>query len=327
MGASWGMLMWMGMELRGLALRAGLAVALVLGAAGGTVAEERVTLGWGRLFTNDLIGDGKDRWRTGSYTVSRVRGPAWSGPEGGGLDGVGFGQIVEMRAHAAAISPASLTVPVAGDRRYAGVLSLGLASHFGWQGAQVALGAEMALTGPQTGVGSFQRRAHRLTGMLPPSAAVLAAQIGNRLHPGVNAEIGRDLALGGESRLRPYIEARAGLETLLRVGADVTFGQLGQDDLMLRDSGTGVRFRAVEGTRTEGISLTLGGDVARVFDTALLPAGGAAVASDSRYRVRAGVHWQGTRAAAFYGLTYLSPEFEAQPEGQLVGALSLNLRF
>ena len=48
-----------------------------------------------------------------------------------------------------------------------------------------------------------------LTLLEPVVAAVLAAQIGNRLHPGVNAEIGRDLALGGESRLRPYVEARA----------------------------------------------------------------------------------------------------------------------
>ena len=41
------------------------------------VAQERVTLGWGRLLTNDAIGDGKDRWRTGSYVLSRVRGPSW----------------------------------------------------------------------------------------------------------------------------------------------------------------------------------------------------------------------------------------------------------
>ena len=42
-------------------------------------AQDRVTLGWGRLLTNDLLGDGRDRWRTGSYTLSRVRGPAWGG--------------------------------------------------------------------------------------------------------------------------------------------------------------------------------------------------------------------------------------------------------
>ena len=56
------------------------------------MAEERVTLGWGRIFTNDQIGDGKDRWRTGSYTVSRVRGPSWQGHAGHG-----FGDILELR--------------------------------------------------------------------------------------------------------------------------------------------------------------------------------------------------------------------------------------
>lgn len=296
--------------------------AVLLAGTSMACAEERVTLGWGRIFTNDLIGDAGDRWRTGSYTVSRVRGPSWSG-----YDGLAFGDLLELRGHAAAVTPASLSAPAPIDRRYAGVMSLGLNSHFGWKGAEVALGAELALTGPQTGVSSFQKWFHDLAGFSPPSAAVLNAQIGNKMHPGLNAELGRSFALGGSVQARPFVEARVGLETLVRIGGDITIGQLGRDDLMLRDVSTGHRYRGVEGNRDEGLSLTLGGDVAQVFDTALLPDGGAAVASDTRYRLRAGLHWQGKRAAAFYGVSYLSKEFETQPEGQLVGALSLNLRF
>ena len=299
-----------------------LMIIVLMAGAGTGWAEERVTLGWGRMFTNDVIGDAGDRWRTGSYTVSRVRGLSWAG-----YGDTGFGEVLELRGHAAAITPASLTAPAPTDRRYAGVLSLGLHSHFGWQGAEVALGAEMALTGPQTGVSSFQKWFHNLAGFPRPSPAVLNAQIGNKMHPGLTAEIGRNLAIGGSLQARPFVEARAGLETLLRVGADFTIGRMGRDDLMLRDVSTGQRYRAVEGRREEGLSLTLGGDVAQVFDSALLPAGGAAVASDTRYRLRVGLHWQGGRTAAFYGLSWLSREFETQPEGQLVGALSLNLRF
>lgn len=284
------------------------------------LAEPRVTLGWGRIFTNDQIGDGQDRWRTGSYSVSRVRGPFWHG-----LDGLGFGELLELRGHAAVIAPANLTTPSPADRRYVGMMSLGLNTHFGWKGAELALGGEMAMTGPRTGIGRFHGWVHDFAGMVPPSSAVLGAQIGNRIYPGLNAEIGRTIGQG-TLRLRPFAEARAGVESLVRIGADVTFGQLGRDDLMLRDVTSGQLYRAVEGSRDTGTSLTLGADMAQVFDSALMPAGSVA-ALDRRYRLRAGLHWQGKRSAVFYGASYLSPEFSGQPEGQVVGAISLNLRF
>ena len=285
-------------------------------------AQDRVTLGWGRSFSNDQIGDGSDRWRSGSYTVSRVRGPSWNG-----YQSAAFGDVLELRGMASVIAPMNLTTPALTDRRYAGVLSLGLATHFGWQGSEVALGSELAMTGPRTGIGSFQKWFHNLAGITPPSAGVLGAQIGTRLYPGLNGEMGRTFTYGTSVQARPFVEARAGIETLVRIGGDITIGHLGRDDLMLRDTTTGQRFRAVEGGRDEGFSLTLGGDMARVFDSALLPSGGAAIASDDSYRLRAGLHWQGKRASTFYGVTYLSPEFEQQPEGQVVGALSLHLRF
>jgi hypothetical protein len=84
--------------------------------------------------------------------------------------------------------------------------------------------------------------------------------------------------------------------------------------------------RAV-GRRGDRTSNRLGGDVAHVFDRALLPSGGTVTAEKDRYRLRAGLHWQGKRASTFYGVSYLSREFVQQPEGQLVGSLSLNLRF
>jgi len=47
-----------------------------------------------------------------------------------------------------------------------------------------------------------------------------------------------------------------------------------------------------------------------------------------RGRVRAGVHWHSAGdTSVFYGLTYLSPEFEDQPEGQVTGSLKLNFNF
>lgn len=285
-------------------------------------AQDRVTLGWGRIFTNDQIGDGDDRWRTGSYTVSRLRGPFWSGYEN-----ARFGDVLELRGHASVIAPDNLTVPDAQDRPYAGVLSLGMHSHFGWNGNEVAFGGDLVLTGPQTGLGGFQTWFHDTLGMVPPSDAVLNAQIGNRAYPTMVAEAGRPISIGQNVQARPFVEVRAGVETLLRLGGDVMIGRFDRGGLSLRDATTGQRYRGVKGTRQDGLSLSLGADVAQVFDTALLPSTGSITASDTRYRMRAGLQWQAKGATAFYGVSYLSPEFDQQDQGQVVGALSLNLRF
>lgn len=39
------------------------------------------------------------------------------------------------------------------------------------------------------------------------------------------------------------------------------------------------------------------------------------------------MHWQGGQSEVFYGVTWLSEEFEEQPEGQVLGAVNLRLRF
>jgi hypothetical protein len=296
------------------------ATAFVMALAAPVAAEPRVTLGWGRLFANDALGDGRDRWRTGSYTVSRIRGTSWSGD----LPATP-GEILEFRMRADTIAPASLTDPAPADRRYAGALSFGLHTHFAWQGAEVSLGADLVFTGPQTGLGSFQSGIHDLLGL--PKPLVLDDQIGDAVYPGLVAEVGRSFDFGDNMRVRPFIEARSGVESLLRVGGDLVIGQFGRGDLMLRDVATGLCYRGAQGNPTQGVSLVLGADTARVFDSALLPAGGAVTMSEQRDRLRAGVNWQGKRTSVFYGVTYLSPEFEEQDEGQVLGAINLSLRF
>lgn len=298
-------------------LAVGLMCAALAAPAG---AEERVTLGWGRLFTNDALGDAHDRWRTGAYTVSRVRGYTWSAGQP-----KAFGDILEFRARGETIAPVDLADPTPGDRRYAAMLSFGMHSHFDWRGNEVSLGGDLVFIGPQTGISRFQSFIHNLLNL--PKPQVAENEIGNAVYPTLVAELGRTIALGDNARIRPFVEAQAGLETFVRVGGDLVIGKLGQDDLMLRDPGTGQRYRAVEGTRDTSLSFVVGGDFAQVFDSNLLPSGENATLSESRSRLRAGVHWQGKKASAFYGLSYLGPEFDQQPEGQVVGALNLNLQF
>lgn len=280
---------------------------------------QRVTLGWGRLFSNDIIGDGRDRWRTGSYTVSRVRGTDWTGSLP-----TRVGEIIEFRFRAETLAPANITAPAADDRRYAGVLSFGLHTHFDLSGFDTAVGMDMVVTGPQTGMGRFHRKVHDLLGM--SDVGLLPDQIVDDVHPTLVAEMGRSLGFG-PARIRPFAEVQAGAETMVRVGADLDFGGYSRGALMLRDSATGQRYRAVVQDRVGGISLTMGGDIARVSGSAYLPEGGAATLSDTRERLRAGLHWQGDRSEMFYGLTWLGKEFEQQPEGQLLGSLNIRFQF
>jgi Uncharacterized protein conserved in bacteria (DUF2219) len=284
------------------------------------VAEDRVTLGWGRLFSNDASGDGRDRWRTGANTVSRLRGPVWNGA----LPAMA-GEILEFRLRGDIIAPASLVNPAPGDRRYAGTLAFGLHTHFNMGRAEAAVGADLVVIGPQTGLGRFQTRVHDLLGMDSPEA-VLGDQISNKVRPSLTIEVGQAFQLGPRVTVRPFVETQAGAETLLRAGGDVVIGRAWQGGLMLRDVGTGQRYAGIAG-QTGGLSFTLGADVARIFGSVYLPDGGAAVLSDTRSRLRAGVAWQGRRLDAFYGVTYLSPEFEGQDEGQVLGSVRVGFKF
>ena len=292
----------------------------LLGLVSGPVqAADRPILGWGRLFTNDFIGDGEDRWRSGSYTVSQVRGQSWDGTL------PGFGEILEFRLRSEIIASANLSDPQPDDRRYAGVLGFGVQTHFALARAEASLGAELVVTGDKSGVGRFHSWAHGVIGAPKPGG--LDDQISNGIHPALAAELGKTYHFSNNAALRPFVEARAGDETLVRVGADLSFGGFTSGSLMLRDGVTGQRYRAVRGDGAPGMSFLLGGDIAYVAASIYLRSSGVPMLSDSRTRLRAGVHWQAERYELFYGMTYLSKEFETQPEGQVLGSLSVRVKF
>lgn len=283
-------------------------------------AQERGTLGWGRLLTNDAIGDGEDRWRTGSYVISWVRGPDWTGTLPAQP-----GEILEFRLRAETIAPADLITPALRDRRYVGALTFGVHTHFAAHGIETSLGLDAVIVGPQNGLSNLHGDLHDLLGLAQPT--VFGAQIGNDVLPTVTAEFGRTLTIGPQARLRPFVEMQAGAETLLRIGGDVTFGGFGAGALMLRDSTSGQLYRGTGVTGADGFSLTMGADFAEVYDSEFFLPGDPITPSDTRARARLGMHWQGGQNEVFYGLTWLSEEFEEQPAGQVLGAINLRLRF
>lgn len=298
------------------------AVVLAVFAAAPIAAQERSYLGYGYLFTNDFLGDGKDRWRTGSYQSSRFWGSDTTGPAPDR-----FGQLLELRIGGEIIAPEELGRVVPGDRPYAGVLSFGLHTHFSTGDYQTSAGVDLSFTGSQTRLDSFQSSLHDVFGAPDLSSAVRDQQIGDDFHPSLALETARSFDLSARTQLRPYVEGRLGLENLLRLGADLRIGALGRDAVMSRDTVTGHRYQ-VGRQDGQGAAFILGADVAYVDDSELLPENRGIELSEDRTRIRSGVQWQTAQGfSGFYGLTWLSEEFDGQREGQVVGSLRLNFSF
>jgi hypothetical protein len=284
-------------------------------------AGDRVQLGYGRLVNNDFLGDFRDRGQTGSYVSSRIYGKAWAGKLP-----TQAGQFLEFRLQADIKSPDNLVTPAVGDRPYAGSVSAGLHTHYQKSGYEIAMGAELVATGPQTRLDQFQTALHAGLGVAPPSLATRNAQIGNNFFPGVVLEMARPFNLGSRSQLRPCVEARAGVETLVRAGMDIEIGRLTSQDLMVRDGISGQRYRTIL-LGEKGLSFIVGVDTAVVSESAYLPTGRGFTLTDRRDRARAGVHWQNDGSHGFFGVTYLGKEFTTQTSSQIVGSVRLGLKF
>lgn len=281
----------------------------------------RERLGNGRLTTNDLFGDGEDRWRTGSLMLSRVWGYSWDGraPER-------FGDVIELRLFSQIIAPDNLTSVDPTDRPWAGALSFGAHTHFMSGETELAVGGDLVVIGPQTKLDEFQRSFHDLINVTQPSREVLANQIGDKVRPTFVVEAARTYSSDNAMRFRPFFEGRAGDETLVRAGADLTLGNIGLGELLVRDPVSGHRVRTIRVER-RGVSLVLGADVAHVFDSVYLPENRGIELVETRKRARLGFQYQNQGTGLFYGLTWLDEEFQGQDESQIVGSLKLDFRW
>ena len=162
--------------------------------------------------------------------------------------------------------------------------------------------------------------------MPQPSAATLAAQVGDKVRPSATLEVGRSYSLGSQAMLRPFGELRGGVETYARVGVELVFGAGRHGDLLVRDPVTGFRYRTA-GQAPRGASLLLGADIAKVWDSTYLPKDLGYTLTDTRNRLRAGVNWQGDSWSMFYGLTWLGREFVGQSDDQITGAIHVDVSF
>ena len=278
-------------------------------------AQSRETIGTGRSFNNDYFGDGRDRWRTGSYTYSHLRATGAYDP-----NDRAFGNIIEYRLKTEIISPGRGGT----DRPYVGAISLGARTHFGDGPWHYALGADVTFIGPQTGLSNFQEAFHEAFDLRAP---LTANELPNDTIFGARASASYTYRMSDQVSLRPFAEVLTGPETVARLGADILVGPVGQTDLWLRDDVTGQPYRGTDAGVT-GVSFLAGADYAFVEDSVYLPANRGVTAMNNRSRARLGVLWQPLpNLSVFYGATYLSEEFVGQSEGQVVGSLRLGFNF
>ena len=283
----------------------------------------RRVLGFAAISPNDDIPGTtiEDRWRSGALSLHLVHGRGWDAVP------VGFGEVLEFRARAEIITPESLENPQPGDRPYAGALTFGVHSHMRRGLHEVRLGAEVVVTGPQTGLSDLQESLHELQDGLPDPSAAAEEQIGDAAYLALSGEVTRPFALGTGVQARPFAAARAGDETFLRGGVDLLGGSLASGGLLMRDPVTG---QLVEGTRGAGTGFgwSAGLDMAAVADSIYLPdEDGFAGPEDTRGRARLGAAWAGAAWAVTLGAAYLTEEFDGQDEGQVVGALGVTFGF
>lgn len=282
-------------------------------------------VGSSRIFSNDYLGDGKDRWRSGSYGVSLTFGDYSDQtlPQSPG-------GLMEYRLRSEILAPVDLTAAAAPpDRKYVGVIGLGAFTHFDWQGTETSFGGELIFTGPATGVSRFQTWAHRMLDAPLTSAGIANSQLQNHVYPTVHGEISRRIYhRTGESAvlIRPFAEAQLGVENYFRTGVDIVFGQI-QSNFFVRDPVTGFLVSNIKNAANGGVSFVGGVDVALVHSSAYLPESEGYVIETIRPRARAGIVYETQQVDVFYGLTWLGREFSAQPTGQIEGSVHLKIRF
>ncbi len=282
--------------------------------------QKRHFIGNGRLTTNDVLGDGKDRWRTGSFSSSRIWGQKWKGelPQE-------FAELVEARFLGEIIAPSDLSGKRGIDRPFVGHLGLSLHSHFQRKGLEYSIGVGASVLGQQTGLDNFQKNLHEALNKKLASEAVLSNQISNQVLFGPFLEVAKTVPDEDRLIIRPFFEAYATAETLARVGADIYFGSGFSDKLYIRDQVTGQRYRAI-GASEEKLGFSIGGDIGHVSNSAFFD-GAESTMRRRRLRFRTGLHWGQKSKQGFAGLTWLSKEFSGQSEGQILGSVRLILRF
>ena len=280
-------------------------------------------LGYGRLVTNDLLGDGKDRWRTGSVSAFRMYVQ-----DGVDLKHLKLGDAVELRSHFEVVAPSDLQATNGGDRPWGGAHSLGLHSPFHYGPLHMSLGTDIHFIGTDSGLTQFQQDLHKGLGIKHAGDSVADNQVNDETVIGGAAEVAYPISLTQRVQARPFGEMRAGLEDVVRMGVDLYFGALGATPAMSRDPVTGHRYPVnVEQAQDRGMLFSLGYDHTHVATSKFLPSEANVKHGPTRARTRMGMTFKRGSWSVFGGFTWMGKEFEGQEGEQVLGSIRLFSRF
>ena len=304
------------------------------------LSENRDIMAEGVIW-NDRIGDGKDRYKTGGMTQS------WVFPETLFLDEriiPGRVSALELQGRGFIATPDNTQAGGnTNDRPFVQYVGVG-AYHRSWSRPQ--------------------RFSDHTTGALETRAGVELGwqgdplplfELQDALHDNTQTNINTTNSVDGEflinlemegvyrrqtsSRLldldiAPFIRVSTGMrENSVRTGADVVIGSSLKARTWNHEPAIGALIPGGSKQR-EGFNWAfwIGGDAGYVASDAFLDGGFAAdgpkvTREELTLRLRAGIMLEYDPVALVYSINWLSPEFERQPEGQIVGAVSLKYRF
>jgi hypothetical protein len=345
------------------ALRTALCTVVIIGAttasveAGGptAVGGSTRTAGWDWLATtneiqtegvlwNDRLGDGKDRWKTGGLTQSYVF------PEHIFSDHNWFedrATALELNVRALLMTPDNTAFEGvdSDDRPYAQYAGVGvhlrsiarpapLSPSLSLQ-EEARVGVEVGWQGDPLPLFDLQNGFHSATGT-EGDAASLVNIIDGELLVNLEARHTWRYHLDGPDRdfeVAPFVQGSLGMrETSLRLGADLFTGSALEGRTWGADPATGAVMAGASMPR-RGFNWTVfvGGDLGYVAADAFLD-GGFAVDGPSVPReeivgrLRTGLLLEYDNVGIGFSLNWLSPEFEGQSEGQMIGAVQLKYR-
>lgn len=286
---------------------------------------------------NDRFGDGKDRYKTGGLTQS------WLVPERRISDGRWFedhASALELQARGFVATPDNTEFGGApGDRpfvQYAGVgaylRTVSRPDRIGpitTQSFETRVGVEIGYQGDPLPFFELQEAIHGEDSLLiSPNNSIDGEILANfearrtaRFHFSM-----RD----ADFEVAPYAQVSAGMrETSGRVGADMIYGSDLDGWTWNHEPAIGALIPGGSMPRDDAYWMVwAGGDVGYVAADAFLDGGFAGNGpsvdrEDITSRFRAGVLLGFGDVAMAYSITFLSPEFSQQSQGQVIGAVSL----
>lgn len=272
------------------------------------------------FFTNDFIGDGHDRWRSGSYTT-------YWGYEGDWTGGVGY----DLRFRSEIISPwGSSDQAQDDDRPYVGMLGFGAFANERIGLTDLNFGGEFLIVGDQTGLSKLQNGFHKVFGFdgyMPEDDT--HPHIEDAFTGMISGEVANNYFVGTKGSIRPFVGAQFGYETFMRAGVDFLWGNHSYAERFVRDPVTGFvqPSSTARASAMEGFSLLAGLDYTAVTSSDFLPDTADVEMEPGRIRARIGMQGKIGPASVFYGATHMTKEFTSQVEGQTVGTLSVSFPF